>query len=52
MMLLIGSTIGAIIGATMTSRMDGQRLRGIFGWLVLVTAAAVLWGLLRTLKML
>jgi uncharacterized membrane protein YfcA len=52
MMLLVGSTIGATIGATMTSRMDGQRLRGLFGWLVLATAAAVLWNLLRTLKLL
>ncbi len=50
MMLLIGSTIGASAGATLTSRMDGQRLRGLFGCLVLVTALAVLWDLMRSLK--
>jgi uncharacterized protein len=52
MMLLIGSTLGAAVGATITSRMDGQRLRGLFGWLVLITACAVLWDLLRTLRVL
>jgi hypothetical protein len=50
MMLLIGSTFGAAFGATLTASMDGRRLRGLFGWLVLVTAGAVLWNLLRTLQ--
>jgi uncharacterized membrane protein YfcA len=52
MMLLIGSTFGAAFGATLTSSMDGRRLRGLFGWLVLLTAAAVLWNLLRSLQLL
>lgn len=52
MMLLIGSTFGAAFGATLTASMDGRRLRGLFGWLVLLTAAAVLWNLLRTLQVL
>ena len=49
MVLLAGSTIGAPIGATITSNLSGPRLRGIFGMLVLITAAAVLWNLIRVI---
>lgn len=49
MMLLAGSTLGATFGATLTHSMDGRRLRGLFGGLVLLTAGAVLWDLLRVL---
>jgi uncharacterized membrane protein YfcA len=49
MTLLAGSTLGAPLGATLTYHMDGRRLRGLFAYLVLVTAAAVLWDLLRIL---
>ena len=49
MVLLAGSTIGAPIGATLTSNLSGPRLRGIFGILVLITAAAVLWNLVRVI---
>jgi uncharacterized membrane protein YfcA len=52
MTLLIGSTFGAAFGATLTSSMDGRRLRGLFGWLVLLTAIAVFWNLLRSLELL
>jgi uncharacterized membrane protein YfcA len=51
MMLLIGSTMGATVGATITSKMDGQKMRGLFGYLVLLTALAVTWDLLRILKL-
>ncbi len=49
MTLLVGSAIGAQIGATLTARLDGQRLRGYFVYLVLLTALAVAWDLLRVL---
>ena len=49
MMLLVGSTTGAQVGATLTARLEGQRLRGLFACLVLCTAAAVAWDLLRKL---
>lgn len=49
MILLAGSTIGAPIGASITAKANGQRMRGIFGVLVLVTAAVVLWDLLRVM---
>jgi len=29
--------------------LDGQRLRGLFAYLVMITAAAVVWDLLRTI---
>ncbi len=47
--LLTGSTIGAQLGAMLTSRTDGQKLRRVFVWLVLFTMAAVVWDLLRVL---
>jgi uncharacterized membrane protein YfcA len=43
--LLAGSTIGAPVGATVTSNLSGTRLRRIFGVLLLLTATAVLWNL-------
>ncbi|MCA1596278.1 MAG: sulfite exporter TauE/SafE family protein [Chloroflexi bacterium] len=46
MVLLAGSTIGAPIGATLTSRIEGYRLRGLFAGLVFLAAAAVIWSLL------
>jgi hypothetical protein len=49
MMLLAGSTIGAPLGATITQEMDGRRLRGMFAVLVLMTAAAVAWDLVRVI---
>lgn len=49
MMLLVGSTVGAQIGATLTANLDSRRLRGLFAGLVLLTAAVVLWDLLRVL---
>ena len=48
-MLLAGSTLGAQIGALLTSKTDGQKLRRVFVWLVLFTIAAVCWDLLRAL---
>jgi uncharacterized membrane protein YfcA len=47
-MLLVGSTLGAQVGATLTARLSGQTLRGYFAYLVLATVGAVLWGLART----
>jgi uncharacterized membrane protein YfcA len=47
--LLAGSTLGAPIGATITSNTSGSRLRGVFGVLVLVTAATVLWNLVKVI---
>lgn len=49
MVLLAGSTLGAPVGATFTSQVDGRSLRAIFGYLVLLAAAAVLWDLGRAL---
>lgn len=49
MMLLAGSTLGANLGASISHNLDGQRLRGLFGFLVLVTAMAVLSDLVRVL---
>jgi uncharacterized membrane protein YfcA len=49
MTLLVGSAVGAQVGATVTSRLDGQRLRGYFVYLVVLTALAVAWDLLRVL---
>jgi uncharacterized membrane protein YfcA len=49
MMLLAGSTLGANLGASISHTLDGQRLRGLFGFLVLVTAMAVLSDLVRVL---
>jgi len=49
MVLLAGSTIGAPIGASITGRMSGPKLRGVFGILVLITAAAVLWNLTQVI---
>jgi uncharacterized membrane protein YfcA len=49
MRLLIGSALGAQVGATLTTRMDGQRLRGYFVYLVLMTVFAVGWDLMRVL---
>ncbi len=46
--LLVGSTLGAQVGAVLTSRMDGQRLRGVFAILVACTALAVAWDLAET----
>ena len=50
MILLMGSTVGASIGATLTQRIDGRRLRGLFGYLVLITALGVLWDLWRVIN--
>lgn len=49
LMLMVGSALGAQIGATITARMGGQRLRGLFVYLVAFTAVMVLADLLRTL---
>ncbi len=49
MMLLVGSTLGAQVGALLTAKTDGQKLRRAFVWLVLLTMAAVCWDLLRVL---
>lgn len=49
MALLAGSTLGAPIGATLTSRLDPRRLRGIFAGLVFLTALVVLWNIGRSL---
>lgn len=48
MVLLSGSSLGAPVGATLANRTDGQRLRLLFAWVVLVTALAVFWNLVRT----
>ncbi len=48
-MLLVGSTLGAQIGATLTARLDGRRLRGLFACLVAGTAAIVAVDLLLKL---
>lgn len=45
--LLVGSTVGTQIGATLTARLNGQRLRGLFVYLVLLTAVAVAFDLAR-----
>ncbi len=45
--LLIGSTLGAQAGATLTSRLPAPRLRALFAGLVALTALAVLWDLIR-----
>jgi uncharacterized protein len=50
MTLLAGSTIAAPLGASVTGNTPGPRLRCIFGTLVLITAGAVLWDLLRELS--
>ena len=47
LMLLVGSTLGAQIGATLALRIDGQRLRKLFAVLVACTAAAVALDLMR-----
>ncbi len=49
MMLLMGSTLGAQIGATLTAHLAARRLRGLFACLVLLTSAAVAWDLARKL---
>jgi uncharacterized membrane protein YfcA len=49
MTLLVGSALGAQVGAMLTARLDGQRLRGYFVYLVVLTALAVAWDLLRVL---
>lgn len=46
--LLVGSTLGAQIGATLTARLDGRRLRGLFALLVAATAIAVAADVLRS----
>lgn len=43
--LLFGSTLGAPVGASLSARLDGQRLRGLFALLVLLTALTVAWSL-------
>jgi uncharacterized protein len=48
--LLAGSTLGAPLGATFTYHLDGRRLRGLFAYLAMVTALAVLWDLVRVLR--
>jgi uncharacterized protein len=48
--LLMGATFGAQIGAALSARFDGTRLRGLFVGLVALTAAAVLLDLLRALR--
>ena len=47
--LLAGSGVGAQVGATLTARIDGRRLKGFFVYLVILTALAVLWDLWRAL---
>jgi uncharacterized membrane protein YfcA len=47
MVLLAGSTLGAPFGATLAGRIDGRKLRGLFAYLLFLTALAVLWDLLR-----
>ncbi len=49
MVLLAGSTFGAPVGATLTARVSGRRLRALFGTLMLGTAAAVVWDLARAM---
>jgi uncharacterized membrane protein YfcA len=49
--LLAGSTIAAPFGASITGIMSGARLRRVFALLVLLTAAAVSFDLVRTLKL-
>lgn len=48
-MLLAGSTIGAPIGATITSHVNGRHLRATFAAMICLTALAVLWDLIRVL---
>jgi len=48
MVLLSGSTIGAPIGATLTSRTSGDRLRKVFGILLAITVLTVVWNLVRS----
>ncbi|MEP6755461.1 MAG: sulfite exporter TauE/SafE family protein [Chthonomonadales bacterium] len=48
--LLLGSTIGAPLGANFTLNVEPRRLRRIFAWMVLLTALSVIWDLVRTLK--
>ena len=45
--LLAGSGVGAQIGAAQSARVDGQRLRQVFVYLIVLTAGAVAWDLLR-----
>lgn len=45
MTLLAGSTLGAPVGATISSRVDGRKLRALFAALICLTAVAVLWDL-------
>lgn len=47
--MLIGSTLGAQIGAGLTARLPAPHLRGLFGGVVGLTAVAVAWDLVRTL---
>lgn len=47
--LLVGSTLGAQIGAMLTTRLNGRRLRGLFVYLVLACALAVVFDLTRKL---
>jgi uncharacterized membrane protein YfcA len=48
--LLVGATFGAQIGAALSARFDGTRLRSLFVGLVALTAAAVLFDLLRAMR--
>jgi uncharacterized membrane protein YfcA len=50
MTLLAGSTVGAPIGATITSHADGRKLRAIFAATICMTAIAVIWDLVRSLS--
>jgi uncharacterized membrane protein YfcA len=47
MVLLTGSTMAAPVGAAIAHRMAGHHLRGLFAWMVMATAMAVLWNLAR-----
>lgn len=49
MTLLVGSTLGAQVGATLTARISGQRLRGLFAYLVAGTGLLVCWDVARSL---
>lgn len=46
-MLLVGSGIGAQVGASLTARLNGQHLRRYFVWIVALTILAVVWDLAR-----
>ena len=47
MALLVGSTISAQLGALSTRRLSPRTLRRVFAFILLATAAAVLWDLSR-----